>query len=468
MRICARVLPVLILPALVCGVVPAAAQQVDPKAQESADRAATSDPDAPRAEQVSVSEALKVAEEAKQAAKEAQAVAEAAVQALEELKAQKAAKTEKKERAQTYSGALRTEPGLEVGARLFLMWAMQVEDDEPLHDFSVNMARIKFTWSQWKLIEAVLKLDVDHLIEDAPRAAVARDVYVRVMPWSWLGLRIGQFKKPFSRLELMSRGRLPFVDRGVSNDWVVEELGYGDRDIGLQLEGRIWKKIKLDYMLGVFNGAGMNAREMDINGHKDFVLRLEARPKKWLSVGVNASLKFIEPGDLPRFIDPIDLPDGYSLDDFKDDHAWMTGLAWMTGADALVRIGKVRILVENQFGESWWFRSADSRYSWAMVLQLSYKWRLFEDWEVYLEPVLRGEMLSLLPKAGQKSARLWQVVPGINLHLGDHVRLMIDGEFLITQGSEPDESTNDGLWPGEWPGPWRNTSRLLIQVAFGI
>ncbi len=458
-----------ILAALILAAAPAGAQEAEPpEPPPSVDQEKLAEA------QETAAAALEAAGEAKQAAQEAQAAADAATEELEALKAELKKKQEKKEekkekkKTKTFQGAIEEDPGLKIGARLYLMWALQYEDDEPLHAFSVNMARVKLTWSQWKLVEAVLKLDVDHLIMDASTAAIVRDVYVRIQPFAWLGLRIGQFKKPFSKVELTSRAKLPFINRGISNDWIAEELGYGDRDLGLQLEGRIWKKIKLDYMIGVFNGAGMNVREMDINGQKDLVFRLEARPVKWLSLGVDASLKIIGRDDLPRFIDEENFPDGYTMDDFKDEHGWMTGVPWMTGVDVMLRIHKMRILVENLFGESWWFRTADYRYTWSLALMLSYEWRLVEDWKISLEPALKAEMLTLLPRAGEWSARMWQIVPGMNLHLGKFVRVMINGEFVITEDSEPDESTGDGLWPGEWPGPWKNESRLLVQVAFSI
>ena len=465
---------------------PASAQEEEP-----APAAPAVDPEELEEAKETAAAALKAAEEAKLAAQGAQAAADAATEELEALKAEQEKKEQKKkkkkkdeEEGKTYKGALKQDPGLKIGARLFVMWSLTSDKSDPIHEFEVNMARLKLTWSQWKLVEAVLKLDVDHLVMDASTAAILRDVYVRIQPFPWLGLRVGQFKKPFSKIELTSRRRLPFITRGKTNGWIAEDLAFGDRDIGLMLEGRIWEKIRLDYMIGVFNGAGMNVRELDLTARKDLVFRLETRPVKWLSFGANASLKFIEKEDLDLFSRGADLTaeyhddwvtlgldtdfEEYARDRFRDEHSWMTGVAWMTGVDVLIRIQKMRILVENLFGESWWFRSEDYSYSWSLVLSLSYKWKIAREWKIWLEPALRGEMITLLPGPGRWSARMWQIVPGVNLHLGRHVRVMVHGDFVITEDDEPDESTGDGLWPGEWPGPWRDTARLMVQLAFSI
>jgi len=373
-------------------------------------------------------------------------------------------------------GALTEEPGFDVGARLYAMWMLRDELYQPTNEFRVNLARVKLGWTQWNLVEAVVKVDLDQFIQDAGDTVLLRDLYVRVQPWYWLSLKMGQFKKPFSRIELLSRRRFPLIRRGMANDYITEHLLYGDRDVGLMLEGRLWKRAKLDYAVGIFNGMGMNNQELGFDGHKDIAARLESRPVKWLSVGANVSLKLIETEDLPGFVnqdnfayvEPREYPQGYTAIDFMAEHEWMTGTAWMAGVDGLVRVGKLQIVVEGTLGENWWFKKYP--YVWSAVLMASYKYKLPTKWPLWVEPVVQGEVLTLMPSMDRWRNRMWRVMPGVNLHVGKYVRLMVDGEFLFAQGTESDidGSRRDGLWPNEWPGAFDDSWRLMVQAAFSI
>jgi hypothetical protein len=392
---------------------------------------------------------------------------------------------DKEERA---LGALDKEPGFKIGARLYGMWMMRDEYLQPANEFRVNMARVSFEWTQWKLIEAVIDLDADQLIANAGDTALLRDMYVRVQPLKWLGAQMGQFKRPFSRIEIMSRRRLPVIDRGIANDYIVEHLMYGGRDIGLMLAGRLWDGIRLDYAVGVFNGMGMNTREIGLDGFKDVAARLDLKPAKWLSLGFSGSFKFIEDRDLEHFIDlddiaaqdfetldPNDYPEYVDPDDpevtltgFKKEHEWMTGMSWMAGMDLSLKFGKFSIAADGMVGENWWFEKYP--YVWATSLMVSYKKKLVKGWPLWIEPVVMGEVLTLLTDWSEWRNRMWQVAPGVNLHIGKYVRLMIDGEFTFVEGveSDIDGARWEKLWPNEWPGDWTDSKRLLVQLAFSI
>jgi hypothetical protein len=373
-------------------------------------------------------------------------------------------------------GALDKEPGFEVGARLGAEWRLQDGAARPRNEFKVSAARLEIGWTQWKLVEASVSIEARHLVDGEGDFSILRDLFVRVQPLYWLGLRMGQFKKPFSRIELMGRGKLPLVDRGMANDYLTEHLMYGDRDIGAMLEGRLVKSIKLDYSIGVFNGMGENAAEISSAGTKDVAARLEAKPARWLSIGVNGSLKIIDEDDLPGFVDrdnfaAVDLeeyPAGYTDADFIREHGWMAGPRWMSGADFALKLGKFRAIAEGMFGEDWWFEKYP--YAWSAALTVSYRIRLHHAWPLWLEPAARGEALSLLTDGGEWRTRMWQVAPGISLDIGKHVRLMIDGELTFTEGSESDidGSRREGLWPNEWPGAFADSKRLLVQLVFSI
>jgi hypothetical protein len=66
-------------------------------------------------------------------------------------------------------------------------------------------------------------------------------------------LRVGQWKKPFSRQRLTSSGKLDFVDRTANM-----KAFNADRDVGFGLHNNIAKSPQIEWALGVFNGQGPN------------------------------------------------------------------------------------------------------------------------------------------------------------------------------------------------------------------
>jgi len=64
-------------------------------------------------------------------------------------------------------------------------------------------------------------------------------------------LRVGQWKKPFSRQQINSSGKLSLVDRALTD----KKFGAG-RDIGVALHSNYGKSGGMEYTVGVFNGTG--------------------------------------------------------------------------------------------------------------------------------------------------------------------------------------------------------------------
>lgn len=83
-----------------------------------------------------------------------------------------------------------------------------------------------------------------------------------------LALRLGQFKKPFDALELISSRELLVAERdgtprgagGPTPNGLVDDLGYSNRDIGAEWGGRSGR---LGWAAGFWNGAGDNEAEDD-------------------------------------------------------------------------------------------------------------------------------------------------------------------------------------------------------------
>jgi len=97
-------------------------------------------------------------------------------------------------------------------------------------------------------------------------------------------LSIGQFKVPFSYENLVSSTDLDTINRAQVVERLVpgRDIGSQGRDIGLQLSGT---RDRLDYALGMFNGAGIDTS--DDNDQKDVAARLVFHPDPVLALGVS-------------------------------------------------------------------------------------------------------------------------------------------------------------------------------------
>ena len=68
-----------------------------------------------------------------------------------------------------------------------------------------------------------------------------------------LHLRVGQWKRPFSRQQLTSSGKQEFVDRSLTD----KAFGAG-RDVGMMVHNNFTRAKGLEWAAGVFNGNGAN------------------------------------------------------------------------------------------------------------------------------------------------------------------------------------------------------------------
>jgi hypothetical protein len=340
------------------------------------------------------------------------------------------------------------QPTFRAGVRLHSLWTLDDTAGEPSNAFSIEMARVKLQWDPDALLRAAVSADFDQLfgVSNAtkPKKSMLRDAYLHLKPLRALRVKVGQFKRPFSRLELRSRRRLEVVRRGYGNAWIVEELGFGDRDLGIQLDGRFGKRKRgISYALGVFNGPGRNAAEVDLNGTKDLVFRLEGNPVKWLSLGANVSVKNYD-------VDSVD---------------YYPEFAWMTGADFRFNMKGFSLLGEGLFGLNQDRCASDDDpadcrldadggdlpYSYGATLMATYRFRLGTT-GMKLQPVLRGEIL--VPDDTDSQARLYSAGVGANLLIIDGLRLMVHGETVRTDGN--------------LPAFWTDANRLLVQLAYAL
>ena len=309
---------------------------------------------------------------------------------------------------------------IRISARVHAAWKMthentpdnpataadEFEEQDIENKFTIRQARFKFRWTPEKWLTAALQLagfqDNDFGI------SLLRDAYIHVSPFRYLEIRAGLFKKPFSRLQQRSVGKLRVLNRGEMNDLIVEDLRFGERDLGLQLSGRILPSIKLDYEVGVFNGSGPDISER--GNSKDVVARIETSPAKWFSFGTNGSFKFFDESE--------------SNEEF----------AWAAGADAVFKVSGFRAHLEGIAASDYNYENRPNVVTQTqptilgLVGILSYKHKLSSgSFRLALEPVFKVEMLDPNHKVSDDQVLTYDA--GFNSYIGKYLRLMIHGEF---------------------------------------
>jgi hypothetical protein len=339
-------------------------------------------------------------------------------------------------------------PRLSGGANLHTLWTLSPSAGDPANEFEISMARVKLLWREGNWLRARLQFDADQTFDSGPSGkpkAALRDCWIELRFYRSLRLKMGQFKRQFSALELRGRSSLEVIGRGPANGLLIEDLGFGDRDLGLQLSGAFGpNKRQVNYALGLFNGPGRNRPETDANGAKDVVGRVEAKARKWLTFGANASAKFFD-------TDSVDYYPSWS---------------WMAGVDMAIERKGLYLLVEGLYGlnhdrcalaiDAEECRTESDRTgvpgAAAAVLLAAYRIKLGTRWELALEPVIKGELL--LPDDGLSEAFVGQGSVGANLHIGKHVRLMVHGDIRRVDEALASE--------------WSDESRLFVQLALRL
>jgi hypothetical protein len=126
-------------------------------------------------------------------------------------------------------------------------------------------------------LPGVLTVVEADLVSDEP----IEDAFARLDgPWA-TRLQAGRFKAPFSARRLESSWRLPLVDRGLVDDYLVRRNDLGGRRLGATGALRPWKGT-VELVAGAFV-----ADKSVIDGERaeDFAARVTVRPWKTLEVG---------------------------------------------------------------------------------------------------------------------------------------------------------------------------------------
>jgi phosphate-selective porin OprO/OprP len=230
---------------------------------------------------------------------------------------------------------------------LFTAWDKDIDSSGArLNSFSARRVRLTLSGDLFKNVSYKLQVD-------AVKSPMVLDALVEFKLAPEAGIRVGQFKVPFSQENLASSSDLDTINRSTPEEKLVpgRDIGANGRDIGAALFG---KYSILEYSLGVFNGSGIDRK--DDNSKKDFGGRLVVRPVDFLSVGAAfyRGRKFLSAGqpavdrnrtglELAVAHDPFSLKGEYifAKDDKIEKSGWYLQGGWFVMPKKLQAVLKV-------------------------------------------------------------------------------------------------------------------------------
>jgi hypothetical protein len=241
------------------------------------------------------------------------------------------------------------------------------------------------------------------------------DGYVNLAIDPRLELQVGQFKKPFSRLELTSSSRIVPIEAGLrirgldsnaEHHLLLDENVYIGREIGAQVHGQLGP---LGYAAGIFNGSDQNSR--DVNDAKSYAARLNLKPfEAPFEIGAGASLRDV------------------ALVDSLDETFTEEGLAIELDAQwgAFRRPGPF-VLVEVMQAEN--FELDDPMIGASAIL--AWFQPIAGGRIEGIEPLLRGSYGDPSTEFEDNSGIL--LTPGVNLYFHGRNRLMLNWDYFVPE-----------------------------------
>jgi hypothetical protein len=302
-----------------------------------------------------------------------------------------------------------------INGRIHTQFNTTSVDEEPSTAFELRRVRLEALVKINDVVSGKIQPDF------AGNRVVLKDVYMRITLDPGFQILAGQAHRPFSPIPITSSTRILPIERGVRIRGVddafdefnlVSELGYGDRDIGLQILGSPrGAPLGLSYQAGFFNGP---ARE-DAGGENTYqlVARLAVQPHPEVRIGTAWSSRDFARPAIPT--DP-DLPP-----EIERGNAWEVDVE-LGGYDP-----GLHLVTEAVYGDFDPF--TDTRF---FAAQGWLAWRSAELGSkiVNVEPLLRVSYGDAnFNDEGPEDGGGTLITPGVNLYLGGLNRIMFNWDF---------------------------------------
>ena len=231
-------------------------------------------------------------------------------------------------------------------------------------------------------------------------------------------VQVGQFKKPFSRIELVSSSKVVPIEYGLrirglddpalysEHYLLLEENVYLGREIGAQVHGTLGP---LGYALGAFNGSDQNTR--DDNDAKSFAGRLNLKPfAAPFQIGAAASYR------------DVAVTDAFGETSTEDGLAVEVDVEWggfrHPGLNLLAEVMQAK-----NFGTDDPMIGGQAILSWFAPLRAG----RVEG----IEPLLRGSYGDPSTEFDGNSGTL--LTGGLNLYFHGRNRLMVNGDYFMPE-----------------------------------
>ncbi|CAN5892746.1 hypothetical protein BH20GEM1_BH20GEM1_06150 [soil metagenome] len=298
---------------------------------------------------------------------------------------------------------------LRVMANLQVQFNTTSVDDEPSSEWLMRRARLGLRG--W--IAGWIRGDLEG---DFGRGdARLTDGYVTLAFAPELTLRVGQYKKPFNAHELVSSRQLLVAERdgaprgtsGPTPDGLVDDLGYSNRDIGIEWDG---KRGRLGWAAGFWNGSGDNEEEEDDGKQIAGRLNVEVVPG-WTVSGAWTGKRISEPPD-------------------AEDATWYDAAELAVTGGEYAEPGW-KALGQLMAGDNWDpDQSGGDDVSFLAVQGIvGYHVPLFTTpYLIGVEPIARIGWTD--PDTDADDDRSVLATPGVNLYFRKHVKTQIQADFL--------------------------------------
>jgi hypothetical protein len=278
----------------------------------------------------------------------------------------------------------------------------------------LRQARVGIDARYKEILRARISIDVADLLDTPKPGKVLRNAWGEIRVHDSFRIRVGHFKRPFSRLEMRGFRSIPFIGRGLFNGVATEDLGWGDRAVGISLWGDVDSEGRglheLRWYVSVTNNA-LSGKPHGVDVHA----RITYDPLAWLSIGVNGAYKNIQ-------------------DALADENAcrstWARGPdcrrnVFAAGGDVAFEIAGFYGSVEANLAQDWLYMD----FSPWMLGALGYAaYEIEIAKQTRLQPVLFGEYIDAnLSYAESEAVRAGGA---LNLLWGEHLRIMPQIEFI--------------------------------------
>jgi hypothetical protein len=289
-------------------------------------------------------------------------------------------------------------------------------------DFSIPSARIGVRYEapvRWLTANVELELAGKPELKDA---------WLRGK-WKHVVAQAGQFKMPFSAIEMESLWTLPLADRGLLHTALVKELQVAGRRPGFAIEARGRGKIRPSLTLGAFQGSVLTDDDPD----KRKVELLSEQGLSSQSFVARAELKVRDLVLAAEYESRLGTPSVLTTKYYQ------TGGADLTLDTQVGRAG-LRVWLEGILGSSWlenWYKPPDGRDTLFVAGRLVTAVRLLgrHKGDLYVEPYGMFGMLD--PDNEVSQDLLSEEVLGVNVGLWKLVRVGLEAELERVERNFP-------------------------------